>query len=154
MTSNDSSTPSRRQRIKFSEDWDKLKAPRFTTIRTWRADKEEFYRAHVGETFTVLRVATEWSVRGRKFGEAILLKVERVVPKSLPLSVLVEDVRKAGAPSSVWMERLSRMDDGLLLTFENLTGLLERKAFHLPQIGSNRSRRTRSLERDGVWRKP
>lgn len=118
-------TPSpRRQRVKFSEDWDKLRSPRFTTIRTWRREKEEFYRAHVGETFTVLRVPTEWSHRGHKIGEATLLKVERVVPSALPLALLVEDVRRNGAPVSVWMDRLSRMEDGLLLTFENHTGLL------------------------------
>lgn len=114
----------RRQRVKFTVDWDKLRAPSFATIRSWRQDKEEFYRAHLGETFNLIRVSSEWQVRGPKIGEATLVGVQRVVPADLPVELITEDVLVRGKPDPEWLARISRMADGLLLRFENHTGLL------------------------------
>jgi hypothetical protein len=113
-------------RVKFSADWDKLKEPRFTTIRSYGRDKEVFYASHRGERFTLLRVPHEFAhhSKGRKIGEATLLSVSRVVPRELPLQVLLDDVRQNGRPSGEWLQKLGKMDEALLLTFENHTGLL------------------------------
>lgn len=118
-----SSTP-RRQHVKFSEDWDKLAQPRFTTIRSYRLDKERFYRKHLGETFTVLRVNNYWSHIGRKIGEATLLGVRVQSPKAIPVDELVRDVSRGGRIDEEWMRRILAMDVALVLEFENHTGLL------------------------------
>lgn len=125
MTTNNSNVSPRRQRIKFTADWDKLKLPRFTTIRTYKPEKEQFYRSHKGEVFTILRVPHEWSVRGHKVGEATLLTVERVNPSRLSLPLLLEDIKINGKPEPGWLARIGEMGDGLLLTFENHTGILK-----------------------------
>lgn len=119
-----SSSPPRRQHIKFSEDWDKLRQPRFTTIRSHRAEKERFYRAHLGETFTILRVNNYWSHIGRKIGEATLLGVRVTPPRALPVDELVRDVTRGGKIDEEWMRRLLAMDVSLVLDFVNHTGLL------------------------------
>ncbi|MGI0067845.1 MAG: hypothetical protein ACREB9_05445, partial [Thermoplasmata archaeon] len=116
----------RRQHIKFSEDWDKLKWPRFTTIRTYRPRKFEFYRSHIGEEFTILRVERPtWSWGGRKVGTATLRRVERVVPREIYFGDLRADVMIAGKMDMAWMARLLAMDHSILLEFENHTGLLK-----------------------------
>ena len=121
-----STTAPRRQHIKFSSDWDKLKAPRFTTIRSWSGTKERFYREHIGEVSTILRVPHEFAhpSKGRKVGEATLRAVEKVAPRELPMALVANDVRIGGVPSVRWIDKISAMDEGLLLTFENHTGLM------------------------------
>ncbi len=111
-------------RLKFAEDWDKLSKPRFTTIRSWRPEKEAYYRSAVGSEFSMIRVPTYWSFRGHKIGSATLKSVRVIVPKELPAETLIEDVRRAGKPVQVWMDRLLAMDKALLLEFENHTGIL------------------------------
>ena len=121
-----STTATHRQHIKFSADWDKLKAVRFTTIRSWSGTKERFYREHIGEVFTMLRVPHEFAHprKGRKIGEATLLAVEKVAPRELPMALVANDVRIGGVPSVRGIDKISAMDEGLLLTFENHTGLM------------------------------
>ena len=112
-------------RIKFAEDWDKLREPRFTTIRAYRPEKETYYRERVGQEFTILRVRNytdRWG--GRKIGSATLRSVSVVVPAKLPASHLQLDVMRGGKPDQVWLDRLLSMDRALLLEFENHTGIL------------------------------
>ncbi len=113
-------------RIKFTEDWDKLREPRFTTIRSYNPGKEEYYRAHIGEAFSILRIRTYRShpFIGRKIGSATLTDVRVVVPGGIPAAVLHRDVLRGGKPDTEWMERLLAMDRALLLEFENHTGIL------------------------------
>ena len=114
-------------RIKFSADWDKLREPRFTTIRSYSREKEEYYRARVGKPFTILRVPNYWwSHRGHKIGTATLRAVRVVTPRDLPAGELHRDVLRDGIPDNGWLERLLTMDRALLLEFENHTGILRR----------------------------
>lgn len=112
--------------IKFSVMWDKLRQPRFTTIRSYRRDKEAFYQSRLGETFTLLKVPHEFAhpSKGRKIGEATLVRVKEVHPKEMDVTILLEDVRLNGHPDVRWLERIAGMDEGLLLEFENHTGLM------------------------------
>ncbi len=114
-------------RIKFSLFWDKLSQPSFTTIRTYRPDKEEYYRAHVGEEFTILKVNGPYSIRGRKIGTATLRSVEVVRPADLPIVEVFADVMYGGKPDQVWLKRLMNYPKALKLTFVNHTGLMGMK---------------------------
>jgi len=111
-------------RIKFTADWDKLDGPRFTTIRSYRPEKHEYYQSKVGEVFTVLRVPHEWSYRGHKVGSATLMSVTVVRPAALPALQLQKDVLIRGKPDQAWLDRLLSMPRAILLEFENHTGLL------------------------------
>ena len=110
--------------IKFSEDWDKLADPRFTTIRSYRPGKEAYYRSHLGEDFEVIRVKDYWKGRGRKIGTATLRSVRVVKPSELPAGEIHRDTVRGGKIDQVWMDRLLQMDRALLLEFDNHTGLL------------------------------
>lgn len=111
-------------RIKFAEDWDKLSEPRFTTIRSYNPEKEAYYRAQIGREFTVLRVSSYWSYRGKKIGTATLRSVRVLAPRNLLASELATDVLRGGRPDPWWMKRLLAMDRALVLEFENHTGIL------------------------------
>ena len=106
--------------IKFSENWDKLSKPRFTTIRSYNPEKERFYAALLGQEFTILRVQNyaSWG-GGRKIGSATLISVRVVVPARLPPADLQLDVMRDGKPDQKWLDRLLAMDRALLLEFEN-----------------------------------
>jgi hypothetical protein len=112
--------------IKFALDWDKLREPRFTTVRSYRKEKEEWYRAQVGTDFTILRVPHEMAhpSKGRKIGTATLRSVERIKPGAMSPTEFIADVTINGEPSKEWVKRLLAMDDALLLRFENHTGIL------------------------------
>jgi hypothetical protein len=111
-------------RVKFTVEWDKLKEPRFTTIRSYRPDKLAYYESRVGHEFTVLKVPTEWSYRGYKLGTATLRPARVVKPAELPAAELLHDVAHGGRPDQGWLERLVAMPSAILLKFENHTGLL------------------------------
>ena len=115
-------------RIKFSVYWDKLKSPRFTTIRSYNLQKEKYYRSLIGQEFTVLKVPHEFAhpSKGRKIGTARLKSVTVVIPKNdVPAHILVTDVTVDGKVNQPWFDRLMAMDKALLLEFENHTGLLK-----------------------------
>jgi hypothetical protein len=114
----------RMARIKFSEDWDKLADPRFTTIRSYRLSKETYYRSQIGRTLTVWRQTGRSVWNGHKVGQATLLRVSKVKPRDLPVDLLIRDVTRKGKPDAEWLARLVDMPEGLLLEFENHTGLL------------------------------
>ena len=112
--------------VKFSVEWDKLKHPRFSTIRSWDARKEEWYRSLIGHTVTMLKVqeGRPWAWSGRrKLGEATLLDVEVVVPRSLPSHIIETDILRNGKPDEAWRTKLLAMDKALMLTFERHSGL-------------------------------
>ncbi len=111
-------------RISFTEDWDKLQEPRFTTIRSYRPEKEAYYRELVGKTLILWRKTGRSVWNGHVIGQATLLSVEVVCPRSLPTWVIHEDVMRGGVMDTGWLNRLMLMDKGLLLTFENHTGIL------------------------------
>lgn len=114
-------------RIQFTEDRDKLKAPRFTTIRSYRAEKEEYYRSLVGQTLLVWRKTGRSIWNGHKVGTATLLRVDVVEPRRLPAELLWTDVARDGTVDNAWLRRLMEMDRALLLEFENHTGLMAAK---------------------------
>ena len=111
-------------RIQFSEDWDKLRSPRFTTIRSYRREKEEYYRSLIGQTLLVWRATGRSRWNGRKVGTATLRSVSVVVPSELGYETLRADVLLRGVPSITWMDKIVGMDRALLLEFENHTGIL------------------------------
>ena len=111
-------------RIKFSEDWDKLRKPGFTTIRTYRREKEDYYRGLVGCDFTIWRQTGRSFWNGHKVGVATLRAVRVVIPRKLPAVELRADILRGGEPDRTWEARLLAMDRALLLEFENHTGLL------------------------------
>jgi hypothetical protein len=116
-------------RLKFSEDWDKLKEPRFTTIRSHSPEKEAYYRGLVGQTLLLWRTHRPWgwSVHDHSIGRATLLRVTVVRPADLPDEVLMHDVMQGGKPSDRWKLKLYEMPKALLLELENHTGLLAAK---------------------------
>lgn len=107
--------------IKFSKEWDKLKDPTFSTIRSYDPKKEAWYRGLVGEKFRVRLVKKPygWSYHDKTLMLAFLRKVERVNPRvDVDRKVLVKDVHYQGKPDGEWLERIILMDDALLLTFD------------------------------------
>ena len=113
-------------RIKFTLEWDKLKEPRFTTIRSYRPDKLDFYEHQVGEEFGVFKVPHEFAApwKGTKIGSATLRSARMVEPAKLPAEVLLRDVAYGGKPDQRWLDRLLAMPTAILLEFENHTGIL------------------------------
>lgn len=114
----------RAPRIQFSEDWDKLRLPRFTTIRSYRREKEEYYRGLAGQTLVVWRKTGRAFWNGHKIGQATLRSVRVIKPGDLPAAELHADILRGGKPDTVWESRLLAMDRALLLEFENHTGIL------------------------------
>lgn len=113
--------PSRRlPAIKFSEQWDKLAQPTFTTVRKWTPGKETWYRGLVGKEFRVrlCKKSWTWSYGDKTLFMAWLRSVEVVRPRDLPRSILEADVAHGGKPDGTWLLRLLDMDKGLVLTFD------------------------------------
>ena len=105
-------------RIKFSLLWDKLNDPVFTTIRSWNIEKEEYYRSHIGEEFSVLKVKNQYSVRPEHvICHAFLLDVKRMKTKDIDKATLEKDVSLNGQPSADWIIKIMKNDEVLLLTF-------------------------------------
>ncbi len=105
-------------RIKFSLLWDKLNDPEFTTIRSWNNEKEEYYRNHIGEEFSVLKVKNQYSVRPEHMiCHAFLLDVKRMKTKDIDNATLVKDVSLNGQPSADWIIKIMKNETVLLLTF-------------------------------------
>lgn len=114
--------------ITFSENWDKLRAPRFTTIRSYRREKEAHYRRLIGSRFQI-RVASG-DTTYRMLGTATLLSVRVVRSGDLPAEEIRTDVMLRGEPSRIWEARLTMMGKALRLEFSNHvdTGVPAREA--------------------------
>ena len=105
-------------RIKFSLLWDKLNDPTFTTIRSWNIEKEEYYRSHIGEEFSVLKVKNQYSVRPEHvICHAFLLDVKRMKTKDIDKATLEKDVSLNGQHSADWIIKIMKNETVLLLTF-------------------------------------
>ena len=105
-------------RIKFSLLWDKLNDPVFTTIRSWNIEKEKYYRSHIGEEFSVLKVKNKYSVRPEPvICHAFLLGVKRMKTKDIDKATLEKDVSLNGQPSADWIIKIMKNETVLLLTF-------------------------------------
>ena len=105
-------------RIKFSLLWDKLNDPVFTTIRSWNVEKEEYYRSHIGEEFSVLKVKNQYSVRPEHMiCHAFLLDVKRMKTKDIDKATLEKDVSLNGHPIADWIIKIMKNETVLLLTF-------------------------------------
>lgn len=105
-------------RIKFSLFWDKLQDPEFTSIRPWSEDKENYFRSHIGEKFTVLKVENYYQRNpGRSIGLVYLKGVIQLDPRQLPTDLLRRDVSLEGKINQVWFDKISRMEKALLLVF-------------------------------------
>ena len=105
-------------RIKFSLLWDKLNEPTFTTIRSWNIEKEEYYRSHIGEEFSVLKVKNQYSVRPEHvICHAFLQDVKRMKTKDIDKATLEKDVSLNGQPIADWIIKIMKNETVLLLTF-------------------------------------
>ena len=105
-------------RIKFSLLWDKLNEPTFTTIRSWNIEKEAYYRSHIGEEFSVLKVKNQYSVRPEYvICHAFLLDVKHMKTKDIDKATLEKDVSLNGQPSADWIIKIMKNETVLLLTF-------------------------------------
>ena len=105
-------------RIKFSLLWDKLNDPTFTTIRSWNNEKEEHYRSHIGEEFSVWKIKNQYSIRPEYvICHAFLLDVKRTKTKAIDKATLEKDVSLNGQPSADWIIKIMKNDEVLLLTF-------------------------------------
>lgn len=108
--------------IRFSEDWDKLRDARFTTLRSYHLEKESFYRSRVGKPFAILLTNSYRSFSGTRVGLATLQSVSVVIPREMPTDQLGRDVNRRGKPDQQWLRRLLAMNRALLLEFENHPG--------------------------------
>ena len=105
-------------RVKFSLLWDKLNDPVFTTIRSWNIEKEKYYRSHIGEEFSVLKVKNQYSVRPEHvICHAFLVDVKRMKTRDIDKATLEKDVSLNGQPSADWIIKIMKNETVLLLTF-------------------------------------
>lgn len=90
-------------KIKFSHLWDKLQGPRFSTIRSWNKEKDQYYSSKIGEKFTVLKVDHFYQNKmGNLICHAYLAEVRAVNPRDLSDELL----------------EIMKMEKALLLTFD------------------------------------
>ena len=105
-------------KIKFTHVWDKLNDPEFTTIRSWNNEKEEYYRSHIGEEFSVLKVKNQYSIRPEYvICHAFLLDVKHMKTKDIDKATLEKDVSLNGQPRADWIIKIMKNETVLLLTF-------------------------------------
>ena len=105
-------------KIKFTHVWDKLNDPEFTTIRSWNTGKEEYYRSHIGEEFSVLKIKNQYSVRPEYvICHAFLQDVKRMKTKDIDKATLEKDVSLNGQPRADWIIKIMKNETVLLLTF-------------------------------------
>lgn len=106
--------------IKFTQEWDKLRASTFTTIRSHTDQKETWYRGLIGKRLRVrlVKKAWTWSYGDRTLTTAFLREVKVVRPRDLGRAVLERDVEFQGKPDGSWLLKLMDMEKALLLTFD------------------------------------
>lgn len=105
-------------KIEFSSYWDKLNDDEFTTIRSWKSEKETHYRSCLGSVFQVWKALDRYPFRKeRVITHAWLYGVSVVKPSDLPETVILKDVRLDGAVQERWRTKILKMDKALLLEF-------------------------------------
>ena len=119
--------------IKFSMLFDKLKDIEFTTIRSYTAEKEDYYKFMIGKTFQVWLSEPDEPYNPVKYlFNANLVSVKVISPKTVfslkkvedPWKfkpafryVLENDVKVEGDIQQDWFQKISKMDRALLLIF-------------------------------------
>ena len=108
-----------RNSIRFSYLWDKLMAPRFTTIRSWNLEKEDYYRSLVGQKFQIRKTQERYPFyREYVVCHAYLESVVKINPAQAPdYSLLEMDVMLNGSVDRDWLAKIMKMEDALLMTF-------------------------------------
>ncbi len=105
-------------KIRFTQIWDKLNDSVFTTIRSWNAAKEEYYRGRVGGEFQVWKCDEKYPFAPRYvIFHAWLRNVFVAKPSELPDFALNHDVSLNGTPDKAWKTKLTKMDKAIILTF-------------------------------------
>lgn len=104
--------------IKFTHTWDKLKDPKFTTIRSWSSLKEEYYLNSVGQEFQVWKAKEKYPFnKEHVLFHAWLQEVKVLRPEEIPITLLEKDVQLDGVPEEHWLDKIRKMDRTILLTF-------------------------------------
>ena len=105
-------------KIRFTQIWDKLNDSVFTTIRSWNAAKEEYYKEQVSREFQVWKCDEKYPFAPRHvLFHAWLCEVFVSKPSELPDLALNHDVLLNGAPDQEWKAKLMKMDKAIILTF-------------------------------------
>lgn len=106
--------------IKFSEFWDKLNDPEFTTIRSFNPSKLEYYESLKGEKFQVWKADPKYPFRKEHvICHAYLKGIVRVTPRELAGVLLSKDVTLHGEIKTVWIDKLLAMDSAIMLIFSS-----------------------------------
>ena len=105
-------------KIKFTYEWDKLRDPEFSTIRSWNKEKEAYYRSCIGQEFSVWKAKNAFSyLPEHVICHAYLLDVKRMKSKDIDKATLEKDVLLNGKPDTDWIIKILKNDTVLLLTF-------------------------------------
>lgn len=104
--------------IKFTHHWDKLRDPKFTTIRSWNDIKERYYKDAIGTEFQVWKAKDRYPFdKEHVMFHAWLQEVKVLKPEEIPITLLERDVQLDGAPDQHWLDKIRKMDKAILLTF-------------------------------------
>ena len=105
-------------RIRFSEYWDKLSQPDFTTIRSWNPEKERYYREQIGKQFTLLYTEKPYQYKnGKLICYAYLYSVEVKSPKEISAMELQRDTELNGEIRKDWFEKILKLKKVIVLRF-------------------------------------
>ncbi len=107
--------------INFTHEWDKLGDPKFTTIRSWNASKEEYYLGAVGTDFRVMKVHEKYPFRNERIlFTAMLMDAKVVLPRDISSGLLHRDIMLKGTIDEKWQKKILAMEKALVLTFLKL----------------------------------
>ena len=105
-------------KIKFTYEWDKLRDPEFTTIRSWNKEKEEYYRSCIGQEFSCWKVKNTFSyLPEHVICHAFLQDVQVLDPKRISMETLKKDTMLDGNVNSDWLYRIMKNKSVILLAF-------------------------------------
>ena len=105
-------------KIKFTYEWDKLRDPEFTTIRSWNKEKEDYYRGCIGQEFSCWKVKNTFSYLPEYvICHAFLQDVQVLDPKRISMETLKKDTMLDGNVNSDWLYRIMKNKTVILLTF-------------------------------------
>ncbi len=107
--------------IKFAHNWNnKLECKLFTTIRNWRKDKEEYYKACIGHIFDVM-------LSNNKIGEAVLRGAFVEDIQDIPVLILMLDTGMTSIPDILKLFKKFGVEEKVIVLLferkENETGI-------------------------------